>query len=139
MTPSLEYISHTADIRLKATEETLPQLFITCLKGMNELLKPGFCDQKKLPEMTATIHIQASDSTVLLVDFLSETLTHSNLNKAVYCDCLFENISDHELIAILEGQKVDGFDNDIKAVTYHEADVQLNEHGDFETIIIFDI
>jgi SHS2 domain-containing protein len=139
MSPSLEFISHTADIRLKATEETLPKLFITCLKGMNELLKPGMCDQKKIPDITETIHIEASDSTILLVDFLSEILTHSNLNKAVYCDCLFEKMSDHELIAIMEGQKVDGFGNDIKAVTYHEADVRLNEQGDFETIIVFDI
>lgn len=139
MSPSFEFISHTADVRLKATEEALPQLFITCLKGMNELLKPGFCGQKKLPDMAETIHIESPDSTVLLIDFLSEILTLSNMNKAVYCDCFFKEISDHKLTAILKGQHVDGFETDIKAVTYHEANVQVNEQGDLETIIVFDI
>ena len=31
------------------------------------------------------------------------------------------------------------FDEDIKAVTHHEANVFKNEHNNFETIIIFDI
>ncbi len=139
MSPSLEFMPHTADVRLKASGETLPQLFKTCLEGMNKLLKPGFCHDNRVLDVYDKIDISAMDSTVLLIDFLSEVLTLSNVNKAVYCECDIEKMSDHELKGLLKGKNVEGFDNDIKAVTYHEADVQLNEHGDFETIIVFDI
>ena len=34
---------------------------------------------------------------------------------------------------------VDAFDEDIKAVTYHEANIEENEEGVLQTTIIFDI
>jgi SHS2 domain-containing protein len=138
MSSSFKYLAHTADIRLQAKSETLPELFSTCLKGMNELLKPGFCHNKTLPE-SAKIQLEAADSTVLLVNFLSEILTLSYLNHTMYCECQITKMTDNEIRGILKGEKIIGFDNDIKAVTFHEADVHMNKYGDFETVIVFDI
>ncbi len=139
MSSSFKYLAHTADIRLLAKSETLPDLFSTCLKGMNELLKPGFCDKIKSRSESVKIHISSADSTILLVNFLSEILTLSYLNSTLYCECESTKMTDNEIRSVLKGEKVDGFDNDIKAVTFHEADIHVNENGDFETVIVFDI
>jgi SHS2 domain-containing protein len=136
---SIEFIPHTADVRLKVCEETLPGLFAKCLEGMNELLKPGFCTGSINVEVKDEVDLKARDTTILLIDFLSEVLTLSYVNKTVYCEFSISQMSDHELRGNVSGKKADGFDTDIKAVTYHEADIRLNDRGEFETIVVFDI
>jgi len=41
--------------------------------------------------------------------------------------------------AELRGQPVGAFGEDVKAVTYHEAEIRLNAAGGFETRLVFDI
>jgi SHS2 domain-containing protein len=43
------------------------------------------------------------------------------------------------LEATVYGRKVSGFKEDVKAVTYHEADITENEEGCLETVVVFDI
>jgi len=43
------------------------------------------------------------------------------------------------LDARLFGAHVRKFDEDIKAVTYHEANITHSPTGEFETMIVFDI
>ena len=136
---SFEFISHTADVRLKVSGESLPKLFNAALEGMNELLKPGFCNQRARLDVEHEVEISAPDTTVLLIDFLSEALTLSNIHRVIHCDLVIRKMCDHELSGLLRGRKTEDFSNDVKAVTYHEADVCLNEFGNFESVIIFDI
>jgi SHS2 domain-containing protein len=135
----LEFMPHTADVRLKVSSETLPELFQQSLKGMNDLLKHGFCDEIIENSVYHSVDIEAFDTTVLLIDFLSEVLTLSNIHQALLCNFTVTTMSDHQISGDLSGAQVDEFDSDIKAVTYHEADVHLNETGEFETVIIFDL
>ena len=51
----------------------------------------------------------------------------------------FSSLTDCALEAGLEGFEVEVLAKDIKAVTYHEADVRENAEGQFETTIVFDI
>ncbi len=139
MPKGVEILPHTADIKLKVTGESLPELFLTGLASMNRLLKPGFCEEEQEVSRVEKVELEAPDSTVLLIDFLSEVLTLGSLNRSIFCDCSFESISDHNLVALLEGRSVNEVDLDIKAVTYHEADIVLNDQGNFETIIVFDV
>lgn len=75
--------------------------------------------------------MQSLDINSLLVDFLSEVLYQSQINKAVYHDVNFLKFSDPstgsrqaELEAEILGDKVKSFDEDIKAVTYHELEIK---------------
>ena len=43
------------------------------------------------------------------------------------------------MILKLSGTRINNFDEEIKAVTYHEANVIKNKKGLWETCIIFDI
>lgn len=136
---TIEFQSHTADIRMKIVSDSLPDLLLTGLSGMNRLLKKDPFHNNGEQVLFRTLKINSVDTTTLLVDFLSEVLTLSHVEKAIFDEVDFTHISDHELSAIIKGSKTNHFDEDIKAVTYHEANVQKNDDGQWKTTIIFDI
>ncbi|MFC1894441.1 archease [Candidatus Dependentiae bacterium] len=138
---SYEFLPHIADIRLKIKGDCLEDLFTVAMQGMGNLIKSGACPFKEEDNelLKEKIEISSIDSTSLLIDFLSEILTHSQIDKSVYCKVKFSKINNNFVSATIFGKKVEIFDEDIKAVTYHEAEIKKDEKGIFSTIIIFDI
>lgn len=134
-----EILPHRADLRIKVWGAGLEEVFQSALAGMNEVLKPGFCQAERQFSKEVKLELEASDPTVLLVDFLSQVLTASQEQKVIYCKADFENLTSQAVAVKLQGMAVEGFDRDVKAVTYHEAEVKKNEKGEFETVIVFDI
>ncbi len=135
---SFEILPHTADLRLKISGDSPEELFRAAVEGMASIIKKDACGDAGA-EIKKKVSLNSADRTALLVDFLSEVLTVSQTDKIVFCDASFEKLTETELTAEVIGPKVDEFDEDIKAVTYHEANIVQNEKGQWETIIIFDI
>ncbi len=115
----------------------LETLFRDALQGMTFVQIPNYKPQISISKKL--IKIQSPDKTALLVDFLSEVLAQSQINKEIYADVKFLQFSETELKAEIYGVAVENFDEDIKAVTYHEADIKKNEKGEWETILVFDV
>lgn len=132
-----EILEHTADVRMLVQGDSLEDLFSEALYGMMEILEPKVDDQKKATERATTL--EAMDTTALLIDFLNEVLLSTHINKEAYNKVTFKELSQHSLEAILSGIAVQSFGEDIKAVTYHEAEVKRTEDGTWETMIVFDI
>lgn len=150
-------LSHIADIRLRVEADNLSELFVAAIEGMNSILKAQ--SVKRKAQNKIIVGIQALDVTALLIDFMNEVLYQSQTNKEIYMEVKFlefpffaEASSDAEILADMSagksktalkaeiyGQKVEEFDEDIKAVTYHEAEIVKNEKGNYETMIVFDI
>jgi len=135
---NIESLSHTADVRLRLKADTIIGLFETGLKGMNDILKGGMCDQPQILEIKKMILIKSPDLTSLLIEFMNEILTLSHTCKAIFCTLYADHLSDTEISGYVWGVGVREFDEDIKAVTYHEAEVIRNSSGHFETLIVFD-
>lgn len=131
-----QMLGHTADIRLKIEASTLEELFSVALEGMNAIIKKESVSDGGSKKM---IEIKSVDATALLIDFLNEVLYQSHSSGELYIRVDFLEFSDTVLKAEIYGNKVKEFDEDIKAVTYHEAEIIKNEKGDYETIIVFDI
>lgn len=136
---SFSILSHTADVRLKVEGTTLEELFESSLEGMNKIIS-----QKNYPDdlessFWETIAVTSSDVTTLLIDFLSQVLTKTHIHCAVFFKMEFRQLTENYLEADIYGIKIDSFGEDIKAVTYHEAEVQRNKKGNYETVIVFDI
>lgn len=134
-----KYLEHTADVRLKVEADTLVGLFGGALEGMSNLMREGSCKAEGGYGITEEIRITSVDLTTLLIDFLSQALTLSFERKAVFCKLHVTTLREHELVGRLLGKETDGFEEDIKAVTYHEADVHRNKAGNWTTVIVFDI
>ena len=134
-----EFLPHTADIRMKIQAATLPQLFEAGMKGMSQVLKEDPCAEEHTQGVKKIITVSAQDRTCLLIDFLSEVLSFSYTEKAVFCELVLLEFSEHLLSAEISGTHISSFSEEIKAVTYHEAEVKQNVSGLWETIIVFDI
>lgn len=132
-----QILSHTADVRLRAEGSTLEELFCAALEGMAEILEARI--MKHESRIKKNIEIRSSDQTALLVDFLSETLAQSHIEKAVFDAVKFIKLSNEEFEAEISGERVDGFGEDIKAVTYHGAQIIKNDAGNYGVTILFDI
>lgn len=134
-------LSHTADIRMKMEADSLPELFVAAIEGMNSIIKTSKHQKSNNQEVgiKRSIKIQALDATALLIDFMNEVLYQSQANREIYMEVNFLEFSETALKAEISGYLVDEFDEDIKAVTYHEAEIIKNEKGNFETVIVFDI
>ena len=136
---TITHLSHTADIRLQLRANSRAELFRAGFEAMNQIIKPDAC-RKPCPNIIhQTVELKSIDDTVLLIDFLSDVLTLCHEHKAVFCELNFQELGATHLRAHISGRPANGFEEDIKAVTYHEADVRQNAPGEWETLLIFDI
>ena len=132
-----QIVKHTADIRLLIEAGTKEKLFQEALASLMELLYQNI---QSLPEtVEKEIELTAPDQTALLVDFLSDILTLSHTNKEIYSRVEIKSLIETKITAKLYGGKVDHLDEDVKAVTYHEADIKKNEKGLWETTLVLDV
>ena len=130
-------LPHTADLKIRAFGKTKEEVFLNALFGMSESMKPEI---KKQEETVAReIKISSLDLPSLLVDFLSEVLYLTQVNKEIYTEAKFKKFTGTELKAELIGKKVERFGEDIKAVTYHGLDIHQRGDGIWEAAILFDI
>jgi len=147
-----EVLEHKADLKIRAFGKTKEELFLNMLLGMQENLKPEI--QRPEKKAKREIKIKSLDLPSLLVDFLSEVLYLTQVNKEVYSDIKFKKFSGNELEAELFGKKVERFGEDIKAVTYYNLEINQRPEqskggrktnvlrpkgGSWEVIVLFDI
>ena len=90
-------------------------------------------------EIKREIKIKSADLSALLVDFLNEALYLSQVNKEAYFKVKFDKFSETEVEAVLFGQKIERFCEDIKAVTHHGLDIRQKKDGTFKATVLFDI
>ncbi len=135
---SFEILPHTSDFRLKIRGVNMEELLNAALNGMNSVIKKSL-KNSAINISQKNITINSRDPSMLLIDFLSEVLTLSHTKKSIFTDVVFHEIKNNYLNFSLNGFNVDGFDEDIKAVTYTETEINKNEDGLLEAIIVFDI
>lgn len=139
MTPMLE---HTTDVAIQVEGPTLSHLFANALWEMNQVLSPDVCLKPRHADCCMEFEIKAPDPTTLLVDFLSECLALTYIQKALFCFVHFfqiEQVDPSTLKARIYGRWYKTLENEIKAVTFHGADVRQNPEGNWETTLLFDL
>ena len=134
-----QFVAHTADVSALLEADSREELFLAALLSMNEVLREDFCNEDQTPGIKKTVEVRSMDTTTLLIDFLSAVLMHSYLERALFCRLKVEALTDNHLKARIFGNPVDYFADDIKAVTYHGAEVTLDGNGKWTTPVVFDI
>jgi len=137
-----EILPHTADMRIKVWGKTLKDLFRNALCGLAYYLKPESLEESALGKINIKrrIKVEGVDLNSLLIEFLSKVIAETDIYNAVFIAVSFKDFGENFLEAVLEGVKVEGFDKEIKAVSYHEVDIKRNqETGMYETTLVFDI
>ena len=141
-----EVLEHKADLKIRVFGKTKEELFGNAVLAMMESMKP--VKEENEEQNKKEIKIKSLDLPALLVDFLSEVLYLTQVNKEVYDKIKFKKLSlpqpsagegRAELVAEVSGKKVKRFNQDIKAVTYHDLEIQEKENGSWQATILFDI
>ena len=130
---------HIADLAYQLEADTLAEIFEAGLEAMNDSLIPGFCDNQQELPIKREIKVTAPDITALFIDFLSEVLVLSYREGVLFCKVTVEALDNTGITAKLNGTPIEVFDEDIKAVTYHQAEVRQNTAGKWGTLLILDV
>ncbi len=140
-----EILEHPAELRIRVFGETIEELFKNAAFALAEILtreKPTTYNKQP----TTKIKIKSPDINSLLVDFLSEILAKSQINKKVYKADFIKIRPEpveglHYLEAEIIGYPVERFDEDIKAVTYEDLNIKQEDPpaGGWTTYLVFDI
>ena len=133
---SFEFISHTAEAGIRVRAGSLPELYRAALEGVAEWLKPGLA---RTVERREQMVVEAAMPETLLVDFLIDVLTRSQIERVVFFDLELNRLEAQRAECVLLGREVEDFDDDIKAITYHGAGIRTDADGCYETEVIFDI
>lgn len=136
---SYQELNHTADKGFTAEAESLDGLFETSVEAMAHFFREDLTEQAETASESFIVDVESEDVTGLLVDFLSEILTLSHIHNMVFLKARIDRLEETQIRAEIYGKKVDHFDEDIKAVTYHQANIHTNDNGHFESTIVFDI
>ncbi len=132
-----EILEHKADLKIRIFGKDKKELFFNALLAMSESTKAETSKPEK--KVKRKIEIKSGDLATLLVDFLSEALYLSQVQKEVFSDIIIKKFTDKELEGVITGQKIERFGEDIKAVTYHQLEVKQNKDGSWQATILFDI
>lgn len=133
-------IEHTADVRLRVEGASLEELFREAMVGMFEIMERRLQRAGSPAEAGAPLHVEihSPDRTSLLVDFLNEVLSRAHIARESFDGVKFDRLTETEAAATLTGRTPARFEQDVKAVTYHEAEVRC-ENGVWSTMLVFDI
>lgn len=132
-----EILPHTADVAIRASGKNMEELLQALLQGMFAAAGPQWADDKTIER---SFFISSSDTVALVVDFLSEALATSDINKEAYTEAKFFSLTDTSAKGILVGKPITSFETQIKAVTFHNLEIHRRPDGGlFETTVTFDV
>jgi len=143
-----EVLERAADAKLKIFGSSPKELFKNAVYALGHVQKPEVVEQSTVGALIRRIRgkavsqdflIESMDYNTMLIDFLSEILSRSDAQNAVFFDVKFKEFSELKIAGRIYGVKVDDFSKNIKAVTYHEVDVKEGESGEWQTQLVFDI
>lgn len=136
MSPYRE-VEHTADWALHVWAPTIEMLFVDAARGMYALV--GAAPAAVAPGTPKRFELEAGDYESLLVAWLQELLYHTDSQGCPFDDFRVLSLTPTRLQA--EASPVAGddrLDQAIKAVTYHNLNIQHTPNG-FEVTIVFDV
>jgi SHS2 domain-containing protein len=131
--------NHTADLGVEVTAATQEELYAGAAIALFDLLT----DLATVRAGTSReIAVVGEDATDLLINFLRELLDAHNGDGFLVKVCLVREINSRTLKALLRGERFDParhrIEQEIKAVTYHQASVTKTGDG-WLARVVFDV
>src|SRR5713101_9149040 len=134
-----EVFYHTADVGIHAFGRTLPELFIHAAQGMESLV---VAPEQVRELVSREIAVEGHDEVSLLIAWLNELIFLFDTEYLLFREFEIDAITGTHLKGRASGEPYDARRHDlssaIKAVTWHEAAVELTDDG-YKARIIFDI
>lgn len=130
-------VSHTADVKIRATAPTLDTLFSEALAALMQVL---FGPDRR-GGTKREITLDAEDYESLIRDFLSEVLFIAEVDCLVFLDAVV-HIKGHHLDAVLNGESFDrrrhALGTEVKGISYSGLAISHDANG-YMLDIVFDV
>ncbi len=134
-----EVFEHTADVGLHAYGSTLAELFISAARGMESLMLDP---QQVQVRLSRAIDVEGHDAVALLIAWLNELIVYFDSEYLLFRNFAIDVISETRVQGRACGEAYDARRHElgsaIKAVTWHEAAIEVSAAG-YKASIIFDI
>ncbi len=125
-----ETFEHTADVGLRATGDSLAELYEALAEGLADLICPR---ENVRADETRELSVRAEDRGALCVDFLWEVMSAIQADRFALAVVRVTDASDTSVTAELSGEPLDPGRHEIgaevKAVTYHKLSVEPTDDG----------
>lgn len=134
MTSGYEEVDHIADLALRVWGNDFEALLREAARGMYALMEivPNLEMQ-----ISSTFPVPQGPAETMLVDFLSELLYLTEENGVIFTEFDISN-EDVNLQVRAKGHPISAIKRGIKAVTYHNLNVEIAENS-VEATITFDV
>ena len=129
-----EELPHTADVAMRIWAGDLPCLFVEAARALNVLAGVQLADE---PVQSQVLNIESEDSESLLVAFLTELIYLAEQENMAF-DKFDLSIKNNHLHADLQGSSLVSITKNIKAVTFHNLQIQPRPCG-LQVEIVFDV
>ncbi|MCS7183873.1 MAG: archease [Patescibacteria group bacterium] len=120
-----QLLPHTADIKFKIISKNLKGLIKESLKAINFYLKPKII--KKTNPSKAKIILNYKNEVELLIDYLSKILIKTYVEKKLFRVSKCEILEGKVKIELI-GFKFESLTREIKAITYHQANISKDRN-----------
>jgi len=120
-----KFISHTADIKIRVADSSLPKAFSTSAQALKSIITPK---TKIFPKNQKTINLHSQDLKSLLFDFLQEIIFLAEAKDFIISKIkkISLNTKEFKIKAILLGDKFSKYNltNPVKAITYYQMKIE---------------
>ncbi len=124
-------------IRIAVEAKTAEELFAEAVRALMDLMHPEADPGVAVAERELVVH--APDRTSLIVDFLKQILTDSYTRKEAVQDVTVRHLSGDCIESDIRTVPAISFGEELKGISYREANVHERPDGTWETTLIFDV
>lgn len=115
-----KFIDHTADVKIRVYGQNLIDLINNILFALSNYWSPTLTKTK----IISKIKIPGTSLRDILIDFIAEVINKTYVKKSIFTKFKGKKIKDNLIIGELIGYKFSSLTKDIKAVTYHQANLK---------------
>lgn len=131
-----QFEPHTAEVQIRIKGTDLLELFEEAGYALAELML-GEEHPEDLPGAEEEeVTLGAGDAEGLLVDWLNELISRSDIRKRVYTDFEVDRLSEAGLHARIRGFTPSVLKTAVKAATFHGLEIHEHEDGFIATVVL---
>ncbi len=136
-----KFLDHSGDLKIFVKGKDLRGLFLNALQAMFSVITDKEISQflNSKNSSVRQFNIFSPDLESLLVDFLSEAISYSDINHEFYFDAHFDNLDRNLASGMFFGLPLEKKIVEIKGVTYHDLKISQNKEKEWEATILFDL
>lgn len=133
-----QFEPHTGEVQIRIESSSLPELFEESGYALAELMLGEELPVTPPDAEQEFVLLEDADTEALLVDWLNELISRSDVNKRVYTHLVVDDLSERTLRARIRGCTPTVLKTAVKAATFHG--LEILEHEDrFTATVVLDV